>query len=67
MNSDTLVVNFQSGDTKKFKINVLTNDNLHITSVPFNSPLTPLYDINGIYQDTVLMNITLDDYTFDKY
>ena len=67
INSDTLLVNLQSGDIKIFKINILTNNNLHITSVALNNPLTPLYDVNGIYQDSVLMNITLDDYTFDKY
>ena len=63
-NSDTLVVNFQSGDIKTFIINELTTDNLHITSVPDANSL-PVFDANGIYQDTVLMNITSDEYAFD--
>jgi len=66
MNSDTLVINFQSGDTKIFIINELTNDNLHITSIPVKN-LTPVFDANGFYKDTVIMNITIDDYTFDNY
>ena len=70
-NSDTLVVNFQSGEMKKYIINELTADNLHIASIPkaYNDPfsfLFPLFDENGIYQDTVLMNINSDEYSFSK-
>ena len=69
-NSDTLVVSFQSGDIVKFIINELTADHFYITSIPgaFFSPfsfLYPLIDVNGIYQDTVLMNIISDKYFFD--
>ena len=63
MNSDSLVVNFQSGDTKTFIINELTIENLNITSVPAKYS-TPVFDANGIYQDTVLMNITSHDFAF---
>tara|TARA_B110000240_G_C13359427_1_gene393269 strand:- start:224 stop:736 length:513 start_codon:yes stop_codon:yes gene_type:complete len=66
VNSDTLVINFQSGDTKIFIINKLTNDNSHITSIPVKNS-TPVFDANGFYQDTVIMNITSDDYAFDNY
>ena len=63
MNSDSLVVIFQSGDTKTFIINELTIENLNITSVPAKYS-TPVFDANGIYQDTVLMNITSHDFAF---
>ena len=64
-NLDTIVVNFQSGDIKKFVINELTADKLHITSIP-DTNYIPVFDINGIYQDTVMMNLTSDNYFFDK-
>ncbi len=64
-NLNTIVVNFQSGDIKKFVINELTADKLHITSIP-DTNYIPVFDINGIYQDTVMMNLTSDNYFFDK-
>ena len=69
-NSDTLVINFQSGEIKKFIINELTADHFHITSIPdaYIDPfsfLYPLFDENGIYQDTVLLNIISDKYFFN--
>ena len=63
-NLDTLVVNFQSGDIKTFIINELTADHFDIISIP-DTNTSPLFDINGIYQDTVLINITSDKYFFD--
>ena len=69
-NSDTLVINFQSGEIKKFIINKLSPDHFHITSIsdayisPF-SFLHPLFDENGVYQDTVLLNITSDKFFFN--
>ena len=63
INSDSLVVNFQSGDTRIFIINELTINSLNITSVPVKYS-KPVFDADGIYQDTVLMNITSNDFTF---
>ena len=63
-NSDTLVINFQSGDIKTFIINELTADHFDITSIP-ETNTSPVFDVNGIYQDTVLINITSDKYIFD--
>ena len=63
INSDSLVVNFQSGDTRTFIIIELTIDCLNITSVPVKYS-TPIFDADGIYQDTVLMNITSNDFAF---
>ena len=63
-NLDTLIVNFQSGDIKKFIINELTAYKLHITSIP-DTKYIPAFNINGIYQDTVLMNLNADKYLFD--
>ena len=63
-NLDTLIVNFQSGDIKKFIINELTAYKLHITSIP-DTNYIPVFNINGIYQDTVLMNLNADKYLFD--
>ena len=63
-NLDTIVVNFQLGDIKKFVINELTADKLHITSIP-DTNYIPVFDINGIYQDTVMMNLTSNKYFFD--
>tara|TARA_B110000879_G_scaffold158994_1_gene205277 strand:- start:99 stop:446 length:348 start_codon:yes stop_codon:yes gene_type:complete len=63
-NLDTLIVNFQSGDIKKFIINELTASKLHITSIP-DTNYIPVFNINGIYQDTVLMNLNADKYLFD--
>jgi len=65
INLDTLVIDFQSGNVKKFVINELTTDKLHITSVPEINYI-PIFDVNGIYQDTVLMNLTSNEYFFDK-
>jgi len=64
-NLDTLVVNFQSSDRKKFVINELTTDQFHITSIP-DTNYIPVFDINGIYRDTLLMNLTSDKYVFNK-
>ena len=64
-NLDTIVVNFQSGDIKKFVINELTADKLHITSIP-DTNYIPVFDINGIYQDAVMINLTSANYLFDK-
>jgi len=61
---DTLVVNFQSGDIKKFLINKLTAYQLHIISIP-DTNYIPLYDINGTYQDTILINLNYDKYFFE--
>jgi DUF4097 and DUF4098 domain-containing protein YvlB len=63
INSDSLVVNFQSGDTRTFIITELTINSLNITSVPVKYS-KPVFDADGIYQDTVLMNITSNDFTF---
>ena len=64
-NSDTLVVNFQSGDIKTFIINELTADHFDVTSIP-KTNTSPVFDVNGIYQDTVLINITSDKYVFNE-
>ena len=63
-NLDTLVVNFQSGDIKKFVINKLTTNQFHITSI-VDTNYIPLIDANGIYQDTVLIDVTSYTYYFD--
>ena len=62
---DTLIINFQSGNVKKFVINELTANKLQITSIPERNYF-PIFDVNGIYQDTVLMNLTSDNYIFDE-
>ena len=62
--SDTLVIDFQLGNVKKFVINELTADQLHITSIA-DTNYIPLFNVNGIYQDTVLINIISDTYLFD--
>ena len=69
--SDTLVINFQSGEIKKFIINELTDDYFQITSIPeaYLNPfayLYPLFDENGVYKDTVLLSINSDTYFFNK-
>ena len=64
-NLDTLVISFQSDEIKKFVINKLTADQFHITSIP-DTNYIPVCDINGIYQDTLLMNLTSDKYVFNK-
>ena len=61
---DTLTVSFQSGDTNKFVINKLTTDQLHITSIA-DINYIPIFDVNGIYQDTVLLEATSYTYLFD--
>ena len=63
--SDTVVVNFQSGDIKKFVINELTSDQFNITSIP-DTTYIPLFDGNGVYKDTVLINLTSYKYFFNK-
>ena len=63
-NLDTLVVNFQSGDIKKFVINKLTSDKFYITSIP-DTTYSPVFNINGVYQDTILMHLISDKYFFD--
>ena len=64
-NLDTLVVNFQAGYIKKFVINRLTSDKFHITSIP-DTNYSPVFNINGVYQDTILMHLTSDKYFFNK-
>ena len=63
-NLDTMVVSFQSGDIKKFVINKLTTNQFHITSI-VDTNYMPLIDANGIYQDTVLIDVTSYTYYFD--
>ena len=63
-NLDTLIINFQSGDIKKFVINELTVEKLNITSID-EKKYTPIFDGNGIYRDTVLMSLTSEEYLFD--
>ena len=62
---DTLVISFQSEEIKKFIINELTTDQFHITSIP-DTNYIPLFDVNGIYRDTLLMNLISDKYVFNK-
>tara|TARA_B110000858_G_scaffold107325_1_gene122763 strand:+ start:100 stop:681 length:582 start_codon:yes stop_codon:yes gene_type:complete len=62
---DTLVISFQSEEIKKFIINELTTDQFHITSIP-DTNYIPLFDVNGIYRDTLLMKLTSDKYVFNK-
>ena len=69
--SDTLVINFHSGEIKQFIINELTANYFHITSIPgaYIDPfsyLYPLIDENGVYQDTILLSINSDKYSFNK-
>tara|TARA_B110000091_G_C13559021_1_gene367726 strand:+ start:95 stop:673 length:579 start_codon:yes stop_codon:yes gene_type:complete len=64
-NLDTLFISFQSDEIKKFVINQLTNDQFHITSIP-DTNFIPVFDINGIYRDTLLMNLISDKYVFNK-
>ena len=64
-NLDTLVVNFQAGDIKKFVINELSSDQFNITSIP-DTTYIPLFDGNGVYKDTVLINLTSYKYFFNK-
>ena len=64
-NSDTLVVHFQSGVIKTFIINKLTADHFDVTSIP-ETNTSPVFDVDGIYQDTVLIKITSDKYVFNE-
>ena len=65
------MINFQSGEIKQFIINELTANYFHITSIPEAyiypfSYLYPLFDENGVYQDTILLSINSDEYSFNK-
>ena len=64
--SDTLEINFQTGNTQKFLINKLDINELRITSIQNDTTFNPIIDINGIYQDTIMYNITSKKYYFTK-
>ena len=64
--TDTLEINFQNGNAQKFLINKLDIKELQITSVQNDSTFFPIFDINGIYQDTIMYNITSTKYYFTK-
>ena len=64
--SDTLEINFQTGNTQKFLINKLDINELQITSIQNDTTFNPIFDINGIYQDTIMYNITSKKYYFTK-
>lgn len=64
--SDTLEINFQTVNTQKFLINKLDINDLHITSIQNDTTYFPIFDINGVYQDTIIYNITSKKYYFTK-
>ena len=64
--SDTLEINFQTGNTQKFLINQLDINELHLTSIQNDTTIFPIFDINGVYQDTIMYNITSTKYYFTK-
>ena len=64
--SDTLEINFQTGNTQKFLIKKLDINELRITSIQNDTTFNPIFDINGIYQDTIMYNITSKKYYFTK-
>ena len=64
--SDTLEINFQTGNSQKFLINKLDINELQIISIKNDTTCFPIYDINGIYQDTIMYNITSTKYYFTK-
>mgnify|MGYP001585436421 FL=1 len=65
-NSDTLEINFQNGNTQKFLINKLDNNELQITSIQNDTTIFPIFNINGVYQDSIMYNITSTKYYFTK-
>ena len=65
-NSDTLEINFQNGNTQKFIINKLNINELEITSIQNDTIIFPIFDINGIYRDSIMYNITSSNYLFTK-
>jgi uncharacterized protein YrrD len=65
INLDTLSVNFQSGTVSKFVINELTSEQFHVISEPTENYI-PIFNVNGIYQDTVMMNLTSDNLMFSE-
>jgi hypothetical protein len=62
---DKLVISFQTGDVKEFGIHKLNASQLHIISM-LETYYYPLFDSNGIYQDTVRLDMTNHQYSFDK-
>ena len=63
---DTLDINFQTGNTQKFLINKLDINELQITSIQNDTTWFPIFDINGVYQDSIMYNITSTKYYFTK-
>ena len=65
-NSDTLEINFQNGNVQKFIINKLNINELEITSIQNDTIIFPIFDINGVYQDSIMYNIITSNYYFTK-
>ena len=66
INSDTLEINFQNGETQKFIINKLNTNELEITSIQNDTNIFPIFDANGVYQDSIMYNISSSNYYFTK-
>jgi hypothetical protein len=64
--SDTLEINFQNGNTQKFLINKLDINELQITSIQNDTTISPIFNINGVYQDSIMYHITSTKYYFLK-
>ena len=64
--SETLEINFQNGNTQKFIINKLNINELEITSIQNDTIIFPIFDIYGVYQDSIMYNITSSKYYFTK-
>ena len=64
--SDTLEINFQTGNTQKFLINELDINELHLTSIQNDTNIFPIFDMNEVYKDTIMYNITSTKYYFTK-
>ena len=64
--SDTLEINFQNGNTQKFLINKLDINELQIISIQNDTTIFPIFNINGIYQDSIIYHITSTKYYFIK-
>ena len=65
--SDTLEINFQNGNTQKFLINKLDINELQITSIQNDTTISPIFNINGVYQDSIMYHITSTKYYFLKH
>ena len=65
-NSDTLEINFQPNYPQSFLINQLDNNNLEIISIKNDTTFFPIFDVSGIYQDTIMYNIHSKKYRFTK-